>query len=133
MEESATNSLLQKSTRRRSKSSHSGFPGFKETPFSRKHLEEMNDFEILRLYRLYGYHVASKIYEHIGRVIKPGRFINDDFFFGERKRVVNKRISEAERASSTVSLHMANIRLILDVIKNKFPNLIEDEEVEDEF
>ena len=133
MEESATSSLLRKSTRRRAKSNHSGFPGFKETPFSRKHLEEMTDFEILRLYRLYGYHVASKIYTLIGMVLKPGRFINDDFLTGERKHVVNKRISEAERASSTVSLHMANVRLILDVIKTKFPNLIEDEEIEDEF
>ena len=133
MEESGINSLLQKNTPRHSKSNKSGFPGFKETPFSRKHLEEMEDFEILRLYRLYSYHITSKIYLLIGQVLKPGRFLLEDFVTGNRKRVVNTRMAESERASKTVSLHMANMRLILDVMKTKFPNLIEDEEVEDEF
>ena len=128
MEESGINSLLQKSTQKSSKSRHSGFPGFKETPFSRKHLESMPDYELYRTYKLYCYHITSKIYQNIGGVIKPSRFPLSDYLSGERTNLIKKRLHEAQQAASTVSLHMKNVLLIADVIRTKFPNLLDEEE-----
>ena len=128
MEESGINSLLQKSTQKSSKSRHSGFPGFKETLLSRKHLEDMPDYELYRTYKLYCYHITSKIYQNIGEVIKPSRFPMSDYLSGERANLIKKRIHKSQLSANTVSLHMRNVLLIADVIRTKFPNLLDEEE-----
>ena len=64
-------------------------------------------------------------------VLKPSRFKLEDYVEGDRKTIVNKRMSQSETASRTISLHMSNIRLILDVMRTKFPALIEEEENEE--
>ena len=51
-----------------------------------------------------------------------------DYLSGERANLIKKRIHKSQLAANTVSLHMRNVLLIADVIRTKFPNLLDEEE-----
>lgn len=121
--------MLRKNTQKAStKSKVGGFPGFKETPFLRKHLEIMSDEELYRTYKLYGYFITTRIYKNVGMVFRPTRFPLEDYKGGERARIIKQRLAQSDAAAAFTILHMENIALLVDVVRERFPNLIEDEE-----